>query len=237
MEYELMTEQDYEGLPEDPSLKFVALEALCRRRVNELISNETPLQFDNMIRLQYISVVYAAAEELNISGVKYPTEIDEPNAAFNDFVLGTTAVVTRLRLRASTSRVGSVRLSQRSKGRIELELQRLERLIRQTPMSDDKREALLRRIDDFRKELSTTRLSFVKVMALLVTISVGISSGTSFLADGPEAIATITSIIGAEKEAEEAEAKRLDASAITKALPAPEMDGSSESAADADIPF
>ncbi len=237
MQYELMTEQDYDELPEDPALKFVALEAICRRRLNEAISQDTPQQFDQLIQMQYMSVVSAAAAELGVEGPSYPSHLDEPHAAFNDFMLEAAAIVTRIRLRTTSSKAGSVRLSERSKGKIELQLRRLEQLIREAEMSDAKRRALLNRIAEFREELSRNRLNFGKTMAILAAVSVVITSGTSFLADAPEAIATITSIIGADKEAEETEAKRLGAPPVPKALPAPEKGKSQFVVADDDIPF
>ncbi|WFU47728.1 hypothetical protein [Sinorhizobium terangae] len=243
MEYELITEQDYDALPEEPALKFVALEAICRRNMNQFISEQTPATFDRMIEMQYMSVVSAAAEELGIGGLSYPSHLDEPYTAFNDFLLEAAAAVTRIRLRNSSSKAGSVRLSQRSRAKIELQLRRLEQLIEEAEMSEGRRKALLQRIDQFRHELDQTRLSFGKAMALLAAVSLGITSGTSFLADAPEAIATITSLIGADKEAEDQEAKRLGATPVPKALPAPdaqranEGDRSNYELTDDDIPF
>lgn len=89
-------------------------------------------------------------------------------------------------------------------------------------MSEDKRKALLERLDRLADEVAKSRLNLARTMAILAYVSMGVASGTSFLADAPDALATITSLIGMDQQAEEEEQKRIGAPPVPKALPSPE---------------
>jgi hypothetical protein len=97
MEFEIISETEYESLPEDPEEKFVALESICRRNMNRMINDDTSGNFDNLIRLQYMATVSAAADELGVEEFEFPTynsDFDYPR--FADFSLKANGLVTRL---------------------------------------------------------------------------------------------------------------------------------------------
>ncbi|ATU90630.1 hypothetical protein [Phyllobacterium zundukense] len=221
MEFDLMTEEDYHNLPEEPELKFVIIEATCRRNMNSVISHETPASFDALIRSQYMTLVATAATELGIQGVEYPSHLSDPSEGLNRFMLDASAASTRIRLRRTPNQAGSVRLSARTRGRIELQMRKLRDVIENADMPDARRRSLIDKLNALAAEINEPRVSFAKTMAIIAFISVGITTGASFLADAPEAITTIASLIGQDKEAEDAENARLGAPPVPKALPAP----------------
>jgi hypothetical protein len=105
-------------------------------------------------------------------------------------------------------------------------------------MPSEQRNALLRKLDELSVELSQTRVSFGKVMAILAFVSIGVTQAAGFLADAPLAIVTISSLIGADKEAEDAEARRLGPPPTPRALPSPPPRPSPrQSIIDDEIPF
>jgi hypothetical protein len=104
-------------------------------------------------------------------------------------------------------------------------------------MSEDLRRKLLAKLDELSVELSQTRVSFAKVMAILAIVGVGVTQTTGFLADAPEAITAIASLLGADKVAEEAEARRLGPPPRPRSLPAPPSGTSPPSPLDEEIPF
>ncbi|MGR9449291.1 hypothetical protein [Rhizobium leguminosarum] len=236
MDYDLITDDEYDSLPEDAQQKFAALEAICRRSMNRLISDQTPRHFDELIRMQYMITVAAAAAELGVEGVTFPGHLDNPADGLQYFLVDVSAATTRIRLRNSASLAYSVRLSARTRGRIELQIRKLRDVIDGSELPADKRDRLLAKLNELAAELDHTRVSFSKLMSLLAALSVGLAGTTSFLADAPNALTTITSLVGADKEAEEAEARRLGAPPVQKALPAPTTT-SQENALDDDIPF
>lgn len=223
MELELISDADYDNLPANDEEKFVALEAVCRRNMNEMITRETSEYFDVSIRLQYMATVAAAAEELEIEGLYTPDfHQDYDHQTFTSFSMRVSAVVTKLRLRGTERRnAHSVRLASGTRGRIEQQVQRLRVIVTTADLPEGQRERLLQKLDELSVELSQSRVGFGRVMAILAMIAVGVTQSTSFLADAPEAIATITGLLGADKAAEEAEVRRLGPPPRPKSLPSP----------------
>jgi uncharacterized protein (UPF0147 family) len=241
MDYEIISESEYETLPEDAEDKFVALEAICRRNMNRMMSENSSGNFDNSVRLQYMATVSAAAQELGVGEFEFPSYNSDFNyPQFVDFSLKANALVTQLRLRkVSKSNALSVRLASKTRGRIEQQVQILRTIINEAEMPGDQRASLLKKLDELSLELSQNRVSFAKIMMILAFVSVGVTQATGFLADAPQAIVTITSLLGADKEAEDAETRRLGPPPKQKALPSPppRPSSASPSALDDEIPF
>lgn len=222
MDFELISASDFETLPDDPEERFVRVEEICRRNMNAMINEDTNNNFDGIIRTQYMNVIAAAAHELGIDGLDYPYNMHNPLQELGNFMLKANGITTRFRLRASSRKPEtSVRLASKTRGRIEQQIQRLRTIIAESDLSADRQKALQRKLDELSVELSQPRLSFGKVMGIIAIVSAGIGGTTGFLADAPDAIAAITSLIGADKEAEDAETQRLGTAATPRALPAP----------------
>ncbi|MBM2715966.1 hypothetical protein JQK88_33190 [Mesorhizobium caraganae] len=222
MAYEIISGREFAGLPPEPDAKFAALEEICRRNMNAMITGETPEHYDQGIRTQYMAIIAAAAQELGFVGFGYPSDMQNPMQEFDDFLLRATATTTRIRLRSTSgSPEASVRLASKTRGRIEQQIQKLRQIISASELPEARRKGLLRKLDELSVELSQPRLSFAKVLAVLAAVSVGVGGATGFLAEAPQAIATITSLVGADKEAEDAEAARLGPPVTPQALPAP----------------
>lgn len=217
---ELISAKDYASLPEEPTAKFVAFEEICRRNMNHLIHDNSPTGFDMTLRQQYMMQVSAAAEECGVNGLDYPWGADDFHRALEDFMLTATGVATRFRIRTSGKPDAySVRLASKTRGRIEQQIAKLRDLIANGDLPDYSRDRLLRKLDELSVELSQPRVSFGKVLAVLAVVGAGLAGATGLLADAPHAIATITSLLGADKEAEEAEISRLGPPPTPKALP------------------
>jgi len=244
---ELISADDYASLPDDPTGKFVAFEEICRRNLNRLISDRTHAEFDNSIHLQYMMMVSSAALECGVEGLDYPSHLSEPVEAVSDFMLQASGIVTRFRLRSTGKPDAlSVRLAAKTRGRIEQQIAKLRDIVANGDLPEDRRATLLRKLDELSTELSQPRVSFGKVFAVLAIVGAGLGATTSFLAEAPQAIATITSLLGADKAAEDAETARLgppptpkSLPSVPRALPAPEPSISyrRRDALDDEIPF
>lgn len=70
-------------------------------------------------------------------------------------------------------------------------------------------------------------------MAAVGGVAMIVAAGTSFLANAPSALSTITSVISEEKEREEREAVQISGPAKPKLLEAPQRDALD----DDDVPF
>ncbi|RUU29509.1 hypothetical protein [Mesorhizobium sp. M6A.T.Ce.TU.016.01.1.1] len=222
MNYEVISAQEFATLPDDPEEKFVALEEICRRNMNVMINDDSNANFDRLISTQYMTVIAAAAQEFGIEGLEYPYNMENPWQELGNFMLKAGGITTRFRLRASRRNPDtSVRLASKTRGRIEQQIQKLRNIVQESDLSTDHQKALLRKLDELSVELSQPRLSFAKVMAILAVVSVGVTGATGFLAEAPQAIVTITSLIGGDKEAEDAEDARLGPPPAQRALPSP----------------
>lgn len=236
MRYELISGEDFASLPIETTEKFLALEAICRRNLNELVDDQSTQASDRSLRMQYMSTVSSAAEELQISGIRYPVAAD-PNDKFDDFILDVIGVATKLRLKKSAGLDHqSVRLSVKTMDLIEEQVQRLRKIIVKSDLSEEAKQRLLEKLRELSSELIRPRVSFGRVMAVLAVVGAAVCGTTGFLAAAPEAIATITALIGVDKEAEEKELKRLG-SDEQRRLPAPPKQISDNSRDEDEIPF
>lgn len=211
MSYDLVSEADFEQFPTDPFQKFAALEQLCRRNMLEAISHESAMDFDNLVRTQYMTIVAAAAEELGIEGIQYVKNFGSPQANVEEFMRIASGVVARIRLRGTSGKDGlSVRLANRTKGIIENELAKVRDAVANSDLEERKKRRLLDKIEDFRTELHKERFRFGPAMATLAVIAAGVGSTTGFFADAPGAVTTIITLVGQDKEHEDSEVKRLE---------------------------
>ncbi|WFU01223.1 hypothetical protein QA648_13870 [Rhizobium sp. CB3171] len=240
MSFDLISEADYERLPSDPHLKFVAIEQICRRNMLEAISHETPDDFDSLVRTSYMTIVTAAAEELGVEGVQYVDRFDSVQKDVQEFTRVVSGIVAKIRLRNSSGKDGrSVRLANRTKGIIESELSKLRDAVSNSQLEDTKKRRLLAKIEEFRTELHKERLGYGAAFSALVFLAAGVGGTTAFLADAPNAVTTIMHLIGQDKEREEAEVLRLEAAPKPNLLtdhtrgPSSKMSGR----VDDDIPF
>ena len=80
MNYELITAEEYDALPEDDDQKFVAIEQICRRSMTQMIDENTRGEFDNLVRMQYMTTVAAAAEELGNQRSRIPLRRGVPSS-------------------------------------------------------------------------------------------------------------------------------------------------------------
>jgi hypothetical protein len=70
MVYELISEEEYDALPDDDNECFVRFEAICRGRMTQWIDENTSGDFDRAVRAQYMSAVAAVARECGVPNVQ-----------------------------------------------------------------------------------------------------------------------------------------------------------------------
>lgn len=241
-DFDLITDEEFASLPSDPQRRFLAFEKTCRMKMSSLISQDTVASFDRMIRLQYMHMVAAAAHELDIQGIGLTDRYDDMMEGFDEFANDVSYVTTKLRLRVHSAKdPESVQLANRTRAKIELQIRRLRSIIETSELPDDRKRDLLKKLAALSDEVSKSRVPFGAVMAIIAAVSIGVTQGTSFLADAPDALMTIQSLFGADKQAEDAETLRLGPP--QRALPAPPKAGQATAprftshSMDDDIPF
>lgn len=208
MQYELVSDEQFAAFPADPAEKWLALEAACRRSLNELITHSSEASADRVLRLQYMNMVSSAAEELGVQGIDVPAV--EGN--FDSFLMAVTRTSTRLRLKSSgTNHAFSVVIPRASKAKIFTQVERLRKLVDDSDLTDAQKKKVLAKLDELHDIVIAPRTDFAKLMAVVAFVATTLGGTTAFLADAPDALATITAFVGEAKEMEEEEHRLLQA--------------------------
>jgi hypothetical protein len=246
--FELISPEEFDNLPEDDEQCFVEFESICRRNMTRMINNDTNQDFDRSIQAQYMAAVSSVAVECGLPdlSVTLPAENDDHfYDEFSKFSLAVQGEVARIRIRGRRARNSvSVQLTDNTRTKIEHYVSRLRETIEKSDLSDARKKALHGKLDELAEELGKRRLNLGKTMVLLSVVLAGFGSATTIAADGPSAITNIMKLIGADKESEEDAISRL--APPPKALPAPRQKPPSASmkaqpvptqVIDDDIPF
>lgn len=74
MDYELISAEDFDKLPEDNEQCFVEFEAICRRNMTEMMEEDNRSgDFYTSMRAHYMAAVYSVAQQCGIPNTPIPT--------------------------------------------------------------------------------------------------------------------------------------------------------------------
>ena len=223
MSYELISEEEYAGLPDEDDRCFVEFENICRRNMTRMIDENSSNDFDKAVRDQYMAAVAAVARECNIPDIDYaPDERDNAYEVFSRFSLAVQGEVARIRIRSrGANHPYSVLLTSSTRTKIEHYISRIRDTVERSDFEPDRKKRLRSRLDSLEAELGAARLSFAKTMGILAAVLATTGSSVTIAAEGQNAVAHIMRLIGHDKESEDAAAQRL--APPPKALPAPPL--------------
>ncbi len=223
MNFDLISPEQYDNLPDDDEQCFVEFEAICRRNMTQMISSSSEVSFDRSIQAQYMAAVSSVAVECGLTNlsVSIPAENDEHfYDMFSRFLQAVHGEVARIRIRGRRSRNSlSVQLTDNTRTKIEHYISRLRETIEKSDLPDARKRTLRDKLDELVVEVGKRRLNLGKTMAVLSMVLVGLGSATTIAAEGPSAVTNIMRLIGVDKESEDAAVSRL--APPPKALPAP----------------
>lgn len=222
-DHQLLSDVDYDNLPDGAEDQFLSLQSICRERLFKALAEVSSTSVTEKLKIQYMTHVAAAAEQLGLPPLYQYRGRVNPADVFDQFLESVDYLITQMNLeRRSRNNAMSVQLSYETKNAIEQQVHRLRAIIEKSNLSEDQKKSLLKKLDELLAELQQPRFSFWKAMAIIGSISMGMQIGASFLADAPDAIATIASLIAADKEAEDEKIRYLRPPPKPLALPAPE---------------
>jgi hypothetical protein len=215
------------NLPEDNEQAFIALERLARKSyyssVSDLTSTtKTPSAYARL-QHEYLNYVQAAAEQFAIEGLPAeppPSDTGALNNFFRDFVSKVERYTIKVRLRHSRrARPFTVYLGEAAKVKIQHLLTQIKDQLQHLSVSEDKKDALLKKILAFELELGRARTRF-EIFAGLVIASADLAGeATKKLEPIKKFVDSIARVIGAAKSEEEQEdVRRLPAPAETKQI-------------------
>ncbi|WP_146604366.1 hypothetical protein [Rhodoplanes roseus] len=255
MIFDFISQAEIEDLPDhDPPAAFIEFVRIAKARLRERtseISSDDPGGWDELqeARQGFMNVVVAAAKNYSIepiASLSVPRIKDFDADAHRQFGSDLDHYLTQILL-DNNSRVkkDSVLISPDTKSAIRTYIFHLRELIEKAEGVDEiRRNALLRKLDEFESELEKRRLSLMAVTVLAITL---VSAPGGFGATADLANKLITNILRSVGEAKQAEdeMRRLPSAVSPMAITGPRKEAlrSSEAAShrpadlDDDIPF
>lgn len=218
MNHELIDDETLESLPDDPGMAFVMFERACRKSLMEAIEHEDSNSYNEVIRLDFMHDVIAAARFYKIPDLKdynLPQSRGFKWEVFEDFNRRVRFFTTHYRLTANAQRSRhSVELPPAQKDRILTLVSVLRDEVEKADMPEWRRDRLRKSITKFEKTLRAKRLNFAEAMVFVGLLGAGLH-GVGEGADGlGKLIHEITIAIGQAKEVEDT---------TRPALPAPKI--------------
>jgi hypothetical protein len=146
LDFELISADEFDALPEDDEQCFVEFEAICRRNMTRMINDQTSGHFDRSVQSQYMAAVSSVAVECGLPGLARQIPAENDNAfydEFSQFCLAVQGEVARTRIRGRRSRNSvSVQLADSTRTKIEHYISRLRETIDKSSLPDHRKKAL-----------------------------------------------------------------------------------------------
>lgn len=210
--YDLIPEEVYLNLPDEPADKFVVLVRTAQANMQRMLDDGNSADFANELRSQFMAIIQGTADALGIEGLSDFTP-SMNYSDYNHFQIVVTGIVARVRLLSnSLSLPDSVELGKVTKAKIHQEIEQLRRYIDELDVSEAKKQAMNDKLDDLLYELGKRRLSFARAMAVAASIMSVIGGSATAIAAAPKipnGISYIISLIGHDKNLEDSERARL----------------------------
>tara|TARA_R110002096_G_scaffold193939_15_gene375918 strand:- start:4707 stop:5285 length:579 start_codon:yes stop_codon:yes gene_type:complete len=160
--------------------------------------------------IEYCSVLATSADELKVGGLN-ALHVANVREGYESFRSDVISLATRLSLRTSGINFElSVAIARSTRHKIFAQIDCLQELVDDSGFPYSQKKELAQKLDELRSLVQSPRADFGKMMAALAFVAMATAGVTSFLADAPAAVATITALIGKEKAAEEMERHLLE---------------------------
>jgi hypothetical protein len=241
-----VSQDDLDDLDDDPRIAFMTLVNLAQRSLaeqTEKIKPQDQWEWDQVgeLRHSFMNAVIAAAKQFEIEpfvSMEVPRLEDNRGLNYRQFRADLDHYITQLVIENSTrAKRDSVAILPQSKDRIRNYVHALRECIEKANMTPAKREALLKKLDQFEAELEKPRLNILSVTRLTFEL-LAIPGGLWTSAEVVNKLITNVMQSVAEAKSAEEETRQLAPIAPPKALFPPRREKSVPSAAiDDDIPF
>ena len=205
----LVSSSDFDNLPLEPTLRWLKLRDLVEERLEQVTDDRNGVSDDYLI--EYCTILINAARALDIKKFSdFSTyDIRENYPRLRAEIVG---LATELGVRFATSNAPmSVELKRPTKKKIFAEIERLRSTVNCSDLSEKQKHQLFEKLDELHRIIISPRADYGRLMVVITCLAMGLSEGTSFLASAPDAIATISALIGHAKEEELEEQRQLQA--------------------------
>jgi hypothetical protein len=246
--FDFISQDEIEELPDDPQSAFTSFIRTAQDRLTEKTSKLDENEQSEWRQIEdarhgFMNVVIAAAKKYNIepfSSLEVP-RLDSFNInTHRQFKADLDHYMTQLLLDNSIrGRKSSVPVLEKDKDRIKTYLNALRDCVRTATLTDAKRETLLKKLNEFEKELDKTRLNLIAVSLFtfeLLAIPGGVWASAEI---ANRLITNVLQVVGEAKAADD-EARRLPPVTVPAKLSPPRREEPAHRQAaemDDEIPF
>lgn len=159
-----MNETIYDDLPDDPEKAFIYLERQFRAQLDENLRDNDQGSFDTYCKRKYMSAVIAAAKSLDIPGIQdyvIPYRTSEVWEAFDGFETDVMNLKIQIEINhARRRRKYSVAFDSATKQKIRHYIEQIRTAVEQSNLSQNKREAILKKLSELTLEIDRDRTRF-----------------------------------------------------------------------------
>ena len=211
---------DYETLPVEPIQRWLSLRDLVERRLTAVTDEREGISEENLV--EYCTVLVSAAEELKLWNSESFSvfSVSDVRQAYPIIRSEIISLATKLSMRYSNANTAySVILPRASKVKLYTQIERLRSLVTSSDLAEQQKRSIFKKLDELHTIIVAPRADLKNLMIVLASIAAGVFTATSFLADAPDALATISAVIGEAKEAEEEEQRQIEAERKPLSLP------------------
>ncbi len=197
----LVSSSDYDELPLEPTQRWLKLRDLVESRLASATDHQNGPAEEDLI--EYCTILVSAAKSLGLADMD-DVSVGEINQNFKYVRAQIIGLATKLSVGMIPARAAySVSLSAPNKVKIIREIERLRGVVENSDLYEKQKRKLQAKLDELNAIVVSNRVDYAKLMAIIAYFSAGVVNSTAFLSDAPNAIATITSIVGMAKEEEE----------------------------------
>lgn len=230
-----ISDDEMAGLP-DGTQGFLAFEALCRERLEELLKRYGEHDNDIDPRISYLTNILSAADYFDIPALKDLSFDPNDNFGYGEARSIAHIIqreVTRLRFKALKERhPSSVVLLGAQQVKLEHLISQLRQRVTDSEIDQSRKARLLKKLAELEVIVRGGRPSFRDTMVILASLAAFVNQAESALIKLPEAIAAVAEVLGIAQA--EADTKALENRADRKAIT--DQRSSSEES-EPDIPF
>jgi hypothetical protein len=227
--FQFVSQDDLDDLDDDPRIAFTTLVVLAEESLDGQTEN---LEWDqrDVLHYDFMNVVIAAAKQFEIEPLalmEVPRYSDfDQDVHYQQFKDDLDHVITQLVIENSTrAKRDSVAINPHSRDRIRSYVHALRECIEKANMTEAKREALLKILDQFEAELEKRRLNILAIARVVFEL---LAIPGTLWASQEVVNKLITNVMQtvAEAKSAEKETRQLAPAAPRKALSPPRSDHS-----------
>ena len=231
LEAQMTDEEVFAELPDDPEEAFLVLERHFREQCEAKVQAAGQNDSVEIHYVEYISKVLAAIRELGIRAA-FETEVPEiQNVSYHTYANFSKDVEhyrTGLQIRrARRSKGYSVRFDAATKEKLRHLLEQVREIVEKLEVNENKKDVLLKRLNDFAKEVDRDRTRFEAWGAVVIQAAEVMGEAAEKAEPARKWLDSIGRLIWRAKEKEE-ETKQLPAPKEVKRIEPPKNEDQTE---------